>query len=147
MNERGIRRRNAAIGLFVTIVFMIPITGFGDEESPQVHFSNSCKSAVQGKFSRAITLLHSFEYPETTRLFREIINEDPDCAMAYWGAAMSVWHPLWAPPSKTDLEKGADLLAIASDLESTPRESNYIDALSTFFSSNDVRNHRDRDRA
>ena len=147
MNERGIRRRNAAIGLFVSVVFMIPITGFGNEEnSPLVQFSNSCAPDVQEKFNRAITLLHSFEYLETTRLFGEITNEDPDCAMAYWGAAMSVWHPLWAPPSRTDLEKGAALLAIASDLESTPRESNYIDALSTFFSSNDVRSHRDRAR-
>ena len=147
MNERGIRRRNAAIGLFVSVVFMIPITGFGNEEnSPLVQFSNSCAPDVQEKFNRAITLLHSFEYLETTRLFREITNEDPDCAMAYWGAAMSVWHPLWGPPSKTDLEKGAALLAIASNLESTPRESNYIDALSTFFSSNDVGSHRDRAR-
>jgi tetratricopeptide (TPR) repeat protein len=147
MNERGIRRRNAAIGLFVSVVFMILIIGCSDEgESPQVQFSNSCKTAVQGKFNRAITLLHSFEYPETTRLFREITDEDPDCAMAYWGAAMSVWHPLWAPPSESDLEKGAALLAIAADLESTPRESNYIDALSTFFSSNDVGSHRDRAR-
>jgi tetratricopeptide (TPR) repeat protein len=147
MNERGIRRRNAAIGLFVSVVFMILIIGCSDVgESPQVQFSNSCKTAVQGKFNRAITLLHSFEYPETTRLFREITNEDPNCAMAYWGAAMSVWHPLWAPPSESDLEKGAALLAIAADLESTPRESNYIDALSTFFSSNDVGSHRDRAR-
>lgn len=145
MNERGIRRRSAAISLFVSVVFMIPITGFGNEEnSPLVQFSTSCVPDVQEKFNRAITLLHSFEYLETTRLFREITNEDPDCAMAYWGAAMSVWHPLWAPPSVTDLEKGAALLAIASDLESTPRESNYVDALSTFFSSNDVRSHRDR---
>jgi tetratricopeptide (TPR) repeat protein len=147
MNERGIRRRNAAIGLFVSVVFMILIIGCSDVgESPQVQFSNSCKTAVQGKFNRAITLLHSFEYPETTRLFREITDEDPDCAMAYWGAAMSVWHPLWAPPSESDLEKGAALLAIAAGLDSTPRESNYIDALSTFFSSNDVGSHRDRAR-
>ena len=147
MNERGIRRRNAAIGLFVSVVFMIPITGFGDgEKSPQVQFSNSCSTDVQVKFDQAITLLHSFEYPETTRLFREITDEDPDCAIAYWGAAMSIWHPLWAPPSKSDLEKGAALLAMAADLESTPRESSYIDALSAFFSSNDVRSHRDRAR-
>jgi tetratricopeptide (TPR) repeat protein len=140
-----LRRRNVAPSLFASVVFMILIIGCSDKgESPQVQFSNSCKSAVQGKFNRAITLLHSFEYPETTRLFREITEEDPDCAMAYWGAAMSIWHPLWAPPSESDLEKGAALLSIATDLESTPRESNYIDALSVFFSSNDITSHRDR---
>lgn len=147
MNDLGIRNRNAAIGLFASVVFMIPVTGFGDNgESPQVQFSNSCSSGVQLKFNQAITLLHSFEYPETTRLFSEITDEDPDCAMAYWGAAMSIWHPLWAPPSQSDLENGAALLAIAADLESTPRESSYIDALSVFFSTNDVTTHRDRTR-
>ncbi|MBT5220001.1 MAG: hypothetical protein HOI35_05230 [Woeseia sp.] len=115
MNEIGARRHNAAIGVLVFVTFMIPVTGFGDnEKSPRVQFSNSCSSAVQGKFNRAITLLHSFEYLETTRLFGEITNQDPDCAMAYWGSAMSIWHPLWAPPSKSDLEEGAALLANAA---------------------------------
>ena len=53
MNERGIRRRNAAIGLFVSVVFMIPNTGFGNgEKSPQVQFSNSCSTGVQVKFNQ-----------------------------------------------------------------------------------------------
>jgi len=147
MVERSVRRGSAVSALFISVVFMIPVAGLGNEaKSPQVQFVNSCTTDVQEKFSRAITLLHSFEYPETTRLFREITSEDPDCAMAYWGAAMSIWHPLWAPPSQSDLERGAALMSIATDLESTPRESSYIEALSTFFSSNDVRSHRDRAR-
>ena len=134
MIERDIRSGNTATALFISLVFMIPIVGFGSEEkSPQGQFSNSCATDLQEYFSRAITLLHSVEYPESTRLFGEITNEDPDCAMAYWDAAMSIWHPLWAPPSKSDLERGAALLAIAVNLESTPREASYIDALSIFF--------------
>jgi hypothetical protein len=117
-----------------------------DTEVIQVQFENSCSGAVQADFNQAVTLLHSFEYPETTRRFNQIIEKDPACAMARWGAAMSVWHPLWAPPSKADLEKGAGILAETEHLDVTPRESAYIDALKAFFSSNDTRTHRDRAR-
>jgi len=112
-----------------------------------VSFKNSCSTAVQDKFNNAVTLLHSFEYPETTRIFREISEEDPGCAMSRWGSAMSIWHPLWAPPSKDQLEAGARILAETDGLEVTPREAAFIGALKSFFSSNDVGTHLDRARA
>ncbi len=101
---------------------------------------------MQTEFIQAVTLLHSFEYPETTRRFNHIIEKDPDCAMARWGAAMSIWHPLWAPPSKTDLQEGAKILAETATLNATVRESAYIDAAKAFFSSNDTSTHLDRAR-
>ncbi len=110
-------------------------------------FDNSCAPEVQAEFNHAVTLLHSFEYPETTRLFGEIIEQEPDCAMAYWGAAMSIWHPLWAPPSRAELDAGARHLEAADRLEMTPRERAYIDALKAFFSSNDTSTHLRRARA
>ena len=67
--------------------------------------------------------------------------------MAKWGSAMSIWHPLWAPPSKADLEAGARILAESDGLEFTPREAAYIDALKAFFSSNDTTTHLERTRA
>jgi hypothetical protein len=51
---------------------------------------------VQGKFDRAVALLHNFLYPETVRVFEAVINEDPDCAMAYWGLAMSELSKPWS---------------------------------------------------
>ncbi len=115
-------------------------------ESIVVRFPNSCSAAVQADFNQAITLLHSFEYPETTRMFGEIMRKDPDCAMARWGAAMSIWHPLWARPSTADLEQGANILAETATLNATIRESAFIDAAQAFFSSNDTRTHLDRAR-
>ena len=79
-----------------------------------------------------------------TRIFNEIIEKDPSCAMAYWGAAMSVWHPLWAPPSEAHLGQGAAILAATDGLAATPRELAYIDALNAFFSSTDTSTHRER---
>lgn len=115
-----------------------------DTDTYQVNFQNSCAEEVQAKFNHAVTLLHSFEYPETTRLFAEIINEDADCAMAYWGAAMSIWHPLWAPPSVQDLEQGAEILSATGNLSKTAREAAFIDAARAFFSSTDPSTHAAR---
>lgn len=110
----------------------------------QVQFENSCSPEVQSDFMHAVTLLHSFEYVETTRIFKEIISRDPECAMARWGAAMSIWHPLWAPPSKAELQLGMKILAESADLEATPREMAYIKALESFFSSDDTSTNRER---
>lgn len=37
----------------------------------QAQFGNSCETAVQASFSRAVTLLHSFEYPESPRILKQ----------------------------------------------------------------------------
>lgn len=110
----------------------------------EVTFANSCSVESKQKLNRAITLLHSFEYPETTKLFGEIISDEPSCAIAYWGAAMSIWHPLWAPPTTKDLIAGAQLLAKTDELSATEREVEYISALKVFFSSSDVSTNRAR---
>lgn len=113
-------------------------------KTTKFQFSNSCTNAVQQEFNRGVRLLHSFEYIETAKIFSGIIEKDPDCAMAYWGAAMSIWHPLWAPPDKAGLYAGAKLLKRAAGLTATIRERAYLDALATFFSSTDVNSNRVR---
>ena len=148
MRELGFERKSVlACWLVLALVISLPAVTAEELLPYQVRFENSCSLDVQVKFNHAITLLHSFEYPETTRIFGEIIEQDPGCAMARWGAAMSVWHPLWAPPSEDDLEAGAHILATADDLEATPRETAYIDALKAFFSGNDRSTHLIRARA
>lgn len=147
MRNGGHNWRKLIVASFLFLISGLPIAGWADEpESFKVKFANSCKADIQAKFNQAITFLHSFEYPETTRIFGEIIDQDPDCAIARWGAAMSIWHPLWAPPSKADLESGAKLLSETENLDVTSREAAYIEALSGFFSSNDTSTHRERTR-
>jgi hypothetical protein len=145
MSARLFRQTGSIAVYLIALVSVFPIVGgAADTESVQVQFRNSCKPDVQQEFSHAVTMLHSFEYPETTRIFNEIIENDPSCAMAYWGAAMSVWHPLWAPPSEAHLEQGATILAAAEGLAATPRELAYIGALNEFFSSTDTSTHLER---
>jgi tetratricopeptide (TPR) repeat protein len=133
-----------AVVVFGTMLWTQVGLQAAEQEQSVVHFTTSCKAENEPSFSQAITLLHSFEYPESTRLFSKMIEVEPGCAMAYWGAAMSIWHPLWAPPSAADLERGAALLRRTTSLEATLRERAYINALSAFYSSNDINTHRQR---
>ena len=118
-----------------------------EPESTRISFESTCQQVVQTQIDLAVTQLHSFEYLETARMFDEIIEQDPDCVIAYWGAAMSIWHPLWGPPSQADLDKGAQLLARAQTLEASPRELAYLAAITAFFSSSDTATHLQRARA
>ena len=63
-----------------------------------VRFETSCAEEVQGAFDSAVATIHSFEFDEARGMFEAIASEDPDCAMAAWGVAMTNYHPLWAPP-------------------------------------------------
>src|SRR2546426_7999085 len=70
-----------------------------------VHFPVSCTPAAQKTFDRGVALLHSFWYDEAEKTFSEVARID--CAMGYWGIAMSLYHPIWVPPTPADLKKGA----------------------------------------
>jgi tetratricopeptide (TPR) repeat protein len=62
----------------------------------------SCSPAVGAEFDRALALLHNFWYVRSFERFTEVAKNDPECAMAYWGAAMTYNHPFWDPPSPAD---------------------------------------------
>ena len=46
-------------------------------------------------FRTGLLLLHSFEYADAREAFKKAKEADPDFAMAYWGEAMTLNHPLW----------------------------------------------------
>src|SRR5271168_1683592 len=71
------------------------------ERLGNVSFSVSCSPSVQAPFNRGVALLHDFWYEEAQRQFEEIARTDPDCAMAHWGVAMSVFHQIWERPGET----------------------------------------------
>ncbi len=105
-----------------------------DQQFGSVKFETSCSGKVREDLDLAIALLHSFEYDEAEKVFAKIIEEEPGCAIAYWGVAMSNYHPLWSPPSPAELEKGTKALAIAQSItQKSKRESAYIDAIASFY--------------
>jgi len=110
----------------------------------QVHFPTSCAGSVQPVFERGVALLHSFWYEEALKTFTSVTTTDPGCAMGYWGQAMSVYYPLWQPPSDAMLAKGRAALDRAATLNATPREKDYVAALATFYRDTDKLDHRTR---
>src|SRR6516165_5970099 len=75
----------------------------GSEEGlGQAHMQTSCAPTVGADFDRALALLHNFWYARAFERFNQAAKNDPECAMAYWGAAMTYNHPFWDPPTKAD---------------------------------------------
>src|SRR6266508_3213257 len=99
-----------------------------------VQFPVSCRSVSRKQFGVAMAMLHSFWYEESGSAFAAIVKNDPSCAMAYWGQAMSIYHTLWEQPSAQTLADGRAALFRAKAFgNKTPRERDYILALDTFF--------------
>jgi tetratricopeptide (TPR) repeat protein len=109
-----------------------------EERLGTVTFPISCTPAAQAKFTRAVALLHSFWYEEAEKAFTEAANTDPQCGMAWWGVAMSNYHPVWPSPySPAELARGVAAAAKAKSVGAkTDREEGYIDAIAAFY--NDV---------
>ena len=121
------------------------LCGPPDKQFGSVDFEMSWSGKVKKDFNLAMSLLHSFEYDEAEKVFAQIIDEEPACAMAYWGIAMSNFHPLWAPPTRPELQKGAKAIAVAQSIpQKNKRESDYIDAISLFYQNWDKTDHLTR---
>ncbi len=105
------------------------------EEIGSVHFLTSCSKTVKLSFDQAVALLHSFQYEQARRAFSEIAIQDPTCAMAQWGVAMSHYHGLWkngdTAAGRVALEK-ARIIATANP-HTTAREVAYLDALAEIY--------------
>jgi hypothetical protein len=103
--------------------------GFG-----RVHMDISCSAKVASAFDRALALLHNFWYVRALERFNDISKNDPGCAMAYWGAAMTYNHPFWDPPSHSD-ETGAWTMVQKglSSPEASAREKLYLAAVAALY--------------
>jgi hypothetical protein len=118
----------------------------GNGQFGTVEFSLSCSEKVRANFNLATALLHSFEYPEAEKVFAKVIDEDPNCIMAYWGAAMCNFHPLWEIPSEADLKKGERIITLGRSLieDKSSRESEYMEAIATIYDQWDKLDHQTR---
>jgi tetratricopeptide (TPR) repeat protein len=105
------------------------------EKLGTVKFQTSCSSAVRSEFERGVARLHSFWYEEAEKTFASIAQREPGCAMAHWGLALSLYHPLWAPPDLAQLARAREALQAARGAKRrTPRESAYLAAVEAYYS-------------
>lgn len=105
-----------------------------EEGLGHVHMDLSCSPGVGGQFDRALALLHNFWYSRALEGFQQVSHDDPQCAMAYWGQAMTYNHPFWDPPSQADEKTAWTLVQKGmSAKEASPREKLYLAATASLY--------------
>ncbi|NNG17606.1 MAG: hypothetical protein HKM89_14110 [Gemmatimonadales bacterium] len=106
----------------------------GHGDLGHVRFPVSCSEASNQQFDRAVALLHHMMYVESRKAFEELALEDPGCAMAHWGVAMTLFQPLWPTrPSADDLRRGHQEVRLAMAGQLTERERAFAKAAEGFY--------------
>lgn len=105
------------------------------ERLGSVHFETSCDAVAQPRFDRAVALMHSFQFGPAIAGYRSVLEADPDCAMAWWGIALSSWsNPFAGFKSPAQLTQGLNAVTAARALGTgTPREKAYIEAVARLY--------------
>jgi tetratricopeptide (TPR) repeat protein len=110
-----------------------------DEKLGKVSFPTSCNPKVQADFERGVAMLHSYWFLYARRTFEGVLQQDPDCAMAYWGVAMDLLgNTLAQPPSRANAEAAWAALEKARAIGAkSQRERDWIEALSAYYRDHD----------
>ncbi|HVF17322.1 MAG TPA: hypothetical protein VNA21_10430 [Steroidobacteraceae bacterium] len=111
-----------------------------------VDFQNSCKPQVKEEFNRGVSLLHSFAFARSRTAFEQVLKSDADCAIAYWGIALTHWgNPFAGLRTAATIEPGKKATdAGQATGNPTARERGYIDAVAILFSSEEAGSQRER---
>jgi Tfp pilus assembly protein PilF len=113
----------------------------------KVVFPSDCSAAAASSVTGGIALLHSFQYQQAKSAFEDAAKGDPQCAIAYWGQALSLYHALWDFPQPAKLKEGRGYLAGAGKARSaSPRERAYLEAAKVFFRDDAKLSHLERVR-
>ncbi len=105
-----------------------------------VNFPCTCTTEeVQAFVNQGIGQLHGFWYFESERSFRQAAAIDPECAIAYWGMAMS---------NANNDSRAKDFIAeaVARKESVTRRERMYIEALERYLNAEQEGDDWDKDR-
>jgi protein SCO1/2 len=135
------RRRHALGAAALSLAVICATSAFSDwftardERLGVLHFPISCAGRSQQDFTTATSLLHLFQFAEAEKDYAAIVERDPDCAIAYWGIAMSrLKNPVYRLPDTDDAAKARQALAAArSARTASARERAYLAAASKLF--------------
>ncbi|MFP4316150.1 MAG: tetratricopeptide repeat protein [Desulfovibrionales bacterium] len=105
------------------------------EQLGTVVFPVSCNGPAAAHAKRGLALMHHMTYEGARKSFKAAVESDPDCAMGYWGQAMSFIHPLWSdPPEEDEFQQGQALLEKAREQgRTTAWEQAYIEAAQSYY--------------
>jgi hypothetical protein len=140
--------------VFLALLFIFPVSlraqemhsHSAPEKLGKVSFPISCLPAVREQFNRGVALLHSFAYAPAESAFQDVAKQDPQCAMAHWGIAMTYFHPLWEPPLSPDTNSIAlREIHLAQQIGAgSERERKFVDALQLIYLDADTVPYRTR---
>jgi hypothetical protein len=107
------------------------------EKLGAVHFATSCNAEAQKQFDRAVALLHSFQFNHAIQGFNTALKNDPTCAIAHWGIALSQWSNPFAAGMKDNSQlragrESAERGRVAG--AKTERERAYVAAVASLYS-------------
>lgn len=102
-----------------------------------ISFPTSAPPAAQAKFIEGVLYMHSFEYADARAAFRDAERLAPTFALAYWGEAMTLHHPVWnqqeRDSARTILARLAPTAAARAALAPTPREKAWLHAAEVLY--------------
>src|SRR4029077_16394069 len=125
------RAGRIAFASSLVVILAQPAADAQTEKFGAVNFPTSCSAPAQIEFNRAVAMLHSFFFPETVKAFTALAKQEPSCAMAYWGIAISQRpNPLVAPFPAELMDKGWQAIEAGRvAVGKTQREKDWIEAL------------------
>ncbi|NND71355.1 MAG: hypothetical protein HKN43_07230 [Rhodothermales bacterium] len=101
-----------------------------------VAIQTSCTEAANEHVRRGLALLHNMTYEEAAATFMLASTVDPYCAVAKWGEATSLFHPLWPDvPSAQILARGSALLEEGRNRNPSELDLAYIEAAEAYYNS------------
>lgn len=105
-----------------------------------VNFETTCSAQSDAAFNEGLGLLHHMMYFQAGRLFSSAAETDPDCAMLFWGVAMSKIHPLWPGlPSAEVISAGRAAVAqMAAANDGSAIEQGFAAAVSAYYEGEDT---------
>jgi hypothetical protein len=129
------------------LVLVLPGIGIAQDRASEklgeVTFPTSCDSKVQPRFERAVALLHSFSWQEGEKAFREVLERDPNCAIATWGiASILIGNTFGVGPTPEEAQKAKEAIARGRAIGAkTERERFYIEAIAEYYDRFSDRSH------
>src|SRR5687768_14021460 len=81
--------------IFTLALFQAARSQHHEHQHGKVNFKTSCHPTANQRFTTGLALLHHMMYEQAEAEFTAAAKADAQCAMAQWGIAMSIIHPLW----------------------------------------------------
>ncbi len=130
--------------IFALFVFIVTF-GFATPARAQHHelgtvsFPTTCDPKVQAEFERGVAMLHSYWFNYAGKTFQSVLQQDPTCAMAFWGIALDLLgNSLSGPPSAQAARNAWETLEKARSVAvKSERERAWIDAIRAYFRDHD----------